>query len=431
MIVSVYPDGALSFPSRENCTPLVEGTPSILEVSVTDHTRNGTIRLSWARPDKLDTIPATGPYEYIIYRSDDLLGQSMSPVGSLIPESLDDTVWSDTEVDTRMFPWSYSIELYNDAPGNRFLIGDPEAASSLYPELMGSDNRVEIRMRKNVPWINYDYTVYRLNNTTLEYDSIGFTFDGSFVDTGLTNGVEYCYRITSTGWRILDGRLYENTNFSHTSCTTPVDTIPPCPPALNGYSECEDGYNHLAWMYTNDPPCAEDVIGYRLYYSPTIGDSPVEVAHFEGRNDTAYNHTPENSLTGCYFVTAYDSVENESAPSVRLCLDECSNYVLPNVFSPNNDGENDIYMPLRTSYVERVDMKIFNRWGLLVFQTEDPDINWDGKLTGSDQLVAPGVYYYICDVHEYRLSGIEVMTLTGFIYVFSGDENEPPTIETK
>jgi gliding motility-associated-like protein len=431
VIVSVYPDGALSFPSQESCTPLVEGTPSILEVSVTDHSQNGTIRLSWARPNKLDTIPATGPYEYIIYRSDDLLGQSMSPVDSFVPESLDDTVWSDTEVDTQVFPWSYSIELYNDAPGNRFLIGDPEAASSLYPELKGSDNRVEIQMRKNVPWINYDYTIYRQNNTTLEYDSIGFTHDGSFVDTGLTNGVEYCYRVTSTGWRILEGRLYENMNFSHTSCTTPVDTIPPCPPQLNGYSECGDGYNHLAWIYTDDPPCAEDVMGYRLYYSPTTGESPAEVAHFEGRNDTAYNHTPENSLTGCYFITAYDSVGNESVPSVRLCLDECSNYVLPNVFSPNNDGENDIYRPFRTSYVERVDMKIFNRWGLLVFQTEDPDINWDGKLSGSDQLVTPGVYYYICDVHEYRLSGIEVMTLTGFIYVFSGDENEPPTIETK
>jgi gliding motility-associated-like protein len=431
LVTSVYPDGALSFPSPENCTPLVEGAPSLLEVSVTGHSQNGTIRLAWAKPSRLDTIPATGPYEYIIYRSDDLLGQSMKQAGSFVTNSLDDTVWNDTEVNSLLFPWSYSVELYNDAPGNRFLIGKPEAASSLYPELTGTDNQVEIKMRKNVPWINYDYTVYRLNNNTLTYDSVGFTTDGVFVDKGLTNGVEYCYRVTSTGWRILGGELYENVNFSHTNCAIPVDSIPPCPPDLQGYSVCGEGFNHLAWHYNDNPECALDVTGYRLYFGPTINAPPLEIARMEDRWDTAYNHIPENSLTGCYHVTAVDSIGNESVPSVRLCLDECSNYVLPNVFSPNNDGENDIYRPLRTSFVERVDMRIFNRWGLLVFQTEDPDINWDGKLTGTNKLVAPGVYYYICDVYEYRLSGIEVTALTGFIYVYSGNENEPPTIETK
>jgi len=424
VIVSVYPDGALSYPSEENCTPLVEGSPSLLEVSVIEHSASGTIRVSWARPVKLDTIPATGPYEYIIYRSPDLLGQSMSPVGSLATSDLNDTTWLDENVDTRQFPWSYSVELYNNAPGNRFLIGRPEAGSSLYPGLTGEDNRVVIQMQKNVPWINDSYTIYRLDPDTREYDSIGFTTGEVFVDGGLTNGVEYCYRVTSTGWRILNGRLYENVNFSHTDCTTPVDTTPPCPPVLSGYSACDSSFNHLSWKYEGDPPCAEDVVGYRLYYSPTFEAPMVPIAEFESRNDSAYDHFPEQSLTGCYFITAIDSFENESVPSVRLCLDECSNYQLPNFFSPNGDGINDIYMALRTSYIDKVVMRIFNRWGVQVFETEDPDINWDGKLLDSDQLVAPGVYYYICDVYEYRLSGLEVYALTGFIYVFSGDENE-------
>ena len=430
MIVSVYPDGALSYPSPENCTPLVEGSPSLLEVSVVDHTSSGTIRLAWARPSKLDTIPATGPYEYIIYRSDDLLGQSLVQVGSFKTSDLNDTIWLDENVNTEIFPWSYGVELYNDAPGNRFLIGMPEAASSLYPDLVGEDNHIVVRMRKNVPWINYDHTVYRLNQSSGEYDSIGFTTDETFIDEGLSNGVEYCYRVTSTGWRLLDGKLYENVNYSHTNCTMPVDTTPPCPPDLNGYSVCDSGYNHVSWSYEEDIPCAADVVGYNLYYSPTIELSPVLIAEFNSRNDTVYDHYAENSLTGCYFVTAIDSFDNESVPSVRLCLDECSNYVLPNVFSPNGDGINDIYRPLRTSYIERVDMTIFNRWGLQVFETEDPDINWDGKITGTDKLVAPGVYYYICDVYEYRLTGLEAYVLTGFIYVYSGDDNDV-FIETK
>ena len=429
IIISLYPDGARSFPSPEGCTPLVEGTPSLLEVSVEKHSTNGTIRLAWAKPTKLDTIPATGPYEYVIYRSNDLLGQSMSRVGSFQTSDLNDTTWIDDQVNTEEFPWSYQVELYNNEPGNRFLIGVPEAASSLYPELRGMDNQIEIRMQKNVPWINYDYTIYRLNPASGEFDSLAFTTEDTYTDEGLANGLEYCYRVTSTGWRLLDGILYENVNYSHTNCTTPVDTIPPCPPALRGYSACDSSYNHISWYY-GDQTCADDVVGYRLYFSPTIETAPLPIAEFEGRDDTVYNHFPENSLTGCYFVTAIDSFNNESVPSVRLCLDECSNYVLPNVFSPNGDGVNDLYQPLRTSYVEKVDMKIFNRWGLQVFETEDPDINWDGKISGSDKLVSPGVYYYICDVYEYRLTGIEVYALTGFIYVYSGDDNEV-FIETK
>ncbi len=430
LIVSVYPDGALSYPSPENCTPLVEGSPSILEVSVTEHSDNGTIRLSWARPERLDTIPATGPYEYVIYRSDDLLGQNLQQAGTLETSDLNDTVWLDENVNTNRFPWSYGVELYNNAPGNRFLIGEPEAASSLYPELKGEDNRVVIHMRKNVPWINYDYTIYRENPANGTYDSIGFTTEESFVDEGLANGTEYCYRVTSTGWRLLNGKLYENVNFSHTACTTPVDSIAPCPPDLDGFSLCDSGYNHLSWKYEDDVSCALDVVGYRLYFSPTFEVAPLPIADFNNREDSSYDHFPENSLTGCYFITAIDSFGNESVPSVRLCLDECSNYILPNVFSPNGDGINDIYRPQRTSYVERVEMKIFNRWGIQVFETEDPDINWDGKISDTDQLVAPGVYYYICDVYEYRLSGIEVYALTGFIYVYSGDDNDV-FIETK
>lgn len=429
MIVSVYPDGALSFPSPENCTPLVEGTPALLEVSVIDHSSSGSIRVAWARPEGLDTIPANGPYEYLVYRSDDLLGQNMGQVGSFATADLNDTTWLDPTVNTMEFPWSYRVELYNDAPGNRFLIGTAESASSLYPELVGEDNRVSISMRKNVPWINYDYTIYRFQAAGGTWDSIGFSTSNLFVDENLTNGVEYCYRVTSTGWRVLNGKLYENINYSHTSCATPVDSIPPCPPSLNGFSACDSAYNHLSWHYI-DRSCALDVVSYKLYYSPTFNETPQVIAQFNDPNDTVYNHYPEGTLAGCYFVTAIDSFDNESTPSVRLCLDECSNYVLANVFSPNGDGMNDIYRPQRTSYVERVGMTIFNRWGIQVFYTEDPDINWDGKIDGSDQLVAPGVYYYVCDVYEQRLTGEEVYAITGFIYVYSGDENEV-FIETK
>jgi gliding motility-associated-like protein len=69
--------------------------------------------------------------------------------------------------------------------------------------------------------------------------------------------------------------------------------------------------------------------------------------------------------------------------------------------------------------VEKVDMKIFNRFGQLVYETDDPAIQWDGSFKSTSTKVASGVYYYICDVYEPRISGIEVRTLVGFIHLYA------------
>jgi len=122
-------------------------------------------------------------------------------------------------------------------------------------------------------------------------------------------------------------------------------------------------------------------------------------------------------LAGCYYITAIDSFLNESRNKARICVDECTYYELPNVFTPDDNGQNDLYIPGTYRFVEKVDMQIFNRWGKLVFKTDNPDIKWDGKDIDSKKLVTPGVYYYICDVYERRLTGIEPRNLTGFIQV--------------
>ena len=87
---------------------------------------------------------------------------------------------------------------------------------------------------------------------------------------------------------------------------------------------------------------------------------------------------------------------------------------------------NDLFIPGPFRFVEKVDMKIYNRWGVLIFETTDPDINWDGKYMENNKKVVDGVYYYICDVYEHHLTGIEPRTLVGFIHVFSSDKTVEP-----
>ena len=63
---------------------------------------------------------------------------------------------------------------------------------------------------------------------------------------------------------------------------------------------------------------------------------------------------------------------------------------LPNMFSPNQDGINDLFMP-RYTYVEWVEWAVYSRWGQKVFETSDPTLGWDGKFQGRD--VSDGVYF--------------------------------------
>jgi hypothetical protein len=63
-------------------------------------------------------------------------------------------------------------------------------------------------------------------------------------------------------------------------------------------------------------------------------------------------------------------------------------------------------------------MSIFNRWGQLVFETEDPEILWNGVNQTNNQKVPDGVYFYVCEVYEDRLDGLVQRNLKGTIQVF-------------
>jgi gliding motility-associated-like protein len=428
-VTGIYNGDTPGYPSEEVCTVLIPGTPAMINASVTSVAQDGSIFLAWAKPTDLDTIGATGPYEYILYRYTDLWGTQFSDQFSFKTNDLNDTTYIDSPLNTLLYPYSYKLELYNDdPPDNRFLIGRQEIVSSTFLEIQPSDNSNIITIRKNVPWINNEYIVYRQSGNSFIYDSVGISYSEIFTDTGLINGREYCYQVKSNGWRPIGGKTYQSINFSHITCATPVDTSPPCPPVLTVTSFCDSLYNFLVWTNPNHY-CANDVVKYRIYYSPNLSDSPGVIDSTLSPGDTVYFHYPPESLAGCYRVTAVDSFENESDYSELVCVDNCIEYQLPNVFTPNGDGDNDFWKPTRYSFVEKVDMKVYSRWGILVFHTSDPDINWDGKHLNTNKIVSPGVYYYIADVYENRLTGLEVRNIVGFVYVFTEQGAKNPSVE--
>lgn len=420
IITSYFADGAESIASEEVCTELVKGIPVITNVSVrTTDNNSGSMYIAWAKPTEFDSVSAPGPYKYLVYRSVGMWGETLLLIDSL--NSINDTTFVDTLLNTVDNQYSYKIEFYNDEVGNRFLIGTPQVASSMYLKLEPSDNRVSIDIDKNVPWINNKYIVYRQNPSTLVFDSIAESNTLPYVDTELKNGTEYCYKLESVGKYLTGGYIDPILNFSQYTCQTPVDNVAPCTPNLIVESKCDSLQNYLIWNNLNHS-CADDVLKYNIYYSPSIAGELELLTTIENPNDTSYTHIPVSSMAGCYVVAGVDSVGNEGSTMSRVCVDNCSYYELPNVFTPNFDGINDYFRPGPYNFVEKINLYIYDRWGVLVFTTENPDINWDGRNMENNKMVPDGVYFYVCDVYEYRLTGIEPRTLLGFVHVLSGKQ---------
>ena len=416
MIIAYYPDGAESYASLETCAELLRNVPIITNISInTTNTSTGDDSIAWSKPLILDTIQAPGPFRYLIWRSTGFNGNNLSLIDSL--NSINDTLYKDVSLNTVDNPYSYRIDLYNNTVGNRFLIGSTHIASSVYLSLTPGDKKMHLSYNFNVPWINQQYIIYRKNLSTGIFDSVGVSYTSSYIDKGLQNGTEYCYYVKSIGGYTIGSIINPIINLSQRACATPIDKEAPCPPQLSVQTVCLNSENVLYWLNTDS--CSADIAKYTIWYKPyTSGDFTI-INTINDRNITQFAHTNLPSIAGCYAISAVDSNNNIGVLSNIICIDidSCASYVLPNIFTPNNDGKNDLFVPFPYKAVEKIDMKIYNRWGTVVFKTTNPDVKWDGKDMNSNQLCADGVYFYVCDVYEIRLIGVVPRQIHGSVTI--------------
>ena len=94
-------------------------------------------------------------------------------------------------------------------------------------------------------------------------------------------------------------------------------------------------------------------------------------------------------------------------------------YTLPNVITPNGDGFNDVFEPKVTglSLITGAKTVIFNRWGNILWDTDDPLIQWDGKSKQSKMDCPPGTYFYVTDITYMGPTGEEKLHFQGSITI--------------
>ncbi|MEO6884390.1 MAG: PKD domain-containing protein [Bacteroidia bacterium] len=76
---------------------------------------------------------------------------------------------------------------------------------------------------------------------------------------------------------------------------------------------------------------------------------------------------------------------------------------IPNAFTPNNDGLNDVFLPTGSDVdVNNYDMSIFDRWGNLIFHTTNFYQGWDGKANGGKAIAQEDVYVWKISVKDFK-----------------------------
>jgi gliding motility-associated-like protein len=137
----------------------------------------------------------------------------------------------------------------------------------------------------------------------------------------------------------------------------------------------------------DDGSCTYDVLGCTdpsaNNYNPlaNVDDGSCQYDVFGCTDSSALNYNPFANIDdgSCLY---YDPCDEEDIP-----------VYVPNVFTPNGDGINEVWQIItnKDCWLDW-DVKIFNRWGNMIYSMTSPDEVWDGTVVGKDRLVSDGVY---------------------------------------
>jgi gliding motility-associated-like protein len=106
--------------------------------------------------------------------------------------------------------------------------------------------------------------------------------------------------------------------------------------------------------------------------------------------------TPQLFHTITYYLYTHSGLCKSSLDSLTVSIDEnCDSIAIPNIFTPNGDGTNDMF-PGSSGYY-KIDLTVYNRWGNLVYDSHQSLKGWDGRMNAGKELPG-GTYYYFISV---------------------------------
>jgi gliding motility-associated-like protein len=254
-------------------------------------------------------------------------------------------------------------------------------------------------------------------------DSLCFTINNALDTSGLLN-----YQ-----WALSDGTIDSSSTFTHclvdsgnysgyliTSSSEGCTDSVALPSMRVGYTRRIDslviandgsGYSGMVQVLNSD-----EIIGINVYYESVNSNS------FDSIFISAGSQSWSNgAITGSHLMTGWGPVVLNPEPQTICaylytadgCVDSLCRQiafyptiVVPNFFTPNGDMINDV-LEIQSTNTDRLLQRIYNRWGQLVFETEQPDLFWDGNVNGKP--AAAGVYFLEVEASNLYTSGRPIM----------------------
>ena len=269
---------------------------------------------------------------------------------------------------------------------------------------------------KCTPSINYAPSG-RFENRACWSDYCGnlWVFGGSNIDASLND--LWFLNISTGEWTLISGNqsVYQPANYG----TKTVSAASNIPGGRSGSVSWKDkngnlwlfgGYGNIGgnggtlndlWRYVPDSTCP--VIANSIN-QPFDSDTVVCVnnsvtldaensgcSYLWSTNETT--QTINISASGTYSVTVTSPICGSITDNITVICDmDCGDIFVPNAFSPNKDGENELEC-VYGNCIKTLNFAIYDRWGEKVFETTDPKICWDGKYKGKLMNTAVFVYY--------------------------------------
>jgi gliding motility-associated-like protein len=255
--------------------------------------------------------------------------------------------------------------------------------------------------------------------------ALAFTFPEEPVvegDTALCASIEQTYTVPGNGsnydFTVTGGTIVAQTQYSITVVwdnISPnfgtIEVIETVPNTINGGCPSPTRLINVNvfplptadFTITPDPTLAQNGGGIFINDIIEMADSSLLTTVWDwnfGDGNTSSSSNPFHtySAVGDYDVTLIVTSGLDCKDTLIQSLSVVEGIIVPNVFTPNGDGFNDVF-DIRTSDVGPFKIEIYNRWGNVIFETVAPEVSWDG-MTRAGVAAPAGTYYFVISKAE-------------------------------
>lgn len=168
--------------------------------------------------------------------------------------------------------------------------------------------------------------------------------------------------------------------------------------SIQSFSFCkEEGLNEKYFHYV-EQTAGSSSADISVYYDEAADGKFIGLSQWQtsGLKWKDMNHVNEGAATS--YLSSMKRSGWDDYSNNAFILNSCEGIYVPNVFTPNGDGVNDL-LHFMNAGMEEIHVQIWDRWGIKIFEATAPEISWDGR-TNAGVKATDGTYYYILNARS-------------------------------